>query len=125
MNAKIFKITLYVNDQEHAKRFWVEQVGFAVKLEQPMGPDMKWLEVGPEGGGMTTFVLYEKKLMEEQNPEVNVGHPSVIFSTCEIDAAYETLKQNGVKVEEIMKLPYGSMFRFYDMDGNVFLVRED
>ena len=24
-----------------------------------------------------------------------------------------------------MKMPYGSMFQFYDMDGNVFLLREE
>jgi lactoylglutathione lyase len=24
-----------------------------------------------------------------------------------------------------MRMPYGSMFQFYDMDGNVFLLREE
>lgn len=45
MINKIGKITLYVNNQEEAKEFWTNKMGFVVKLEQPMGPDMKWLEV--------------------------------------------------------------------------------
>lgn len=125
MIKKIAKITIYVEDQEEAKKFWTEKVGFVVKFEQNMGPGMKWLEVGPSENEFTTFVLYDKKMMKEQNPAANVGHPSLILSTDEIDRTYEELKSNGVKLDEIQKLPYGSMFRFYDQDENQFLVRED
>lgn len=30
-----------------------------------------------------------------------------------------------VKVDDLMKMPYGSIFTFYDQDGNEYLVRED
>ena len=43
----ISKVTLYVNNQEEAKAFWTERVGFEVRSEEQMGPDMKWIEVGP------------------------------------------------------------------------------
>lgn len=45
MINKIGKITLYVNNQEEAKEFWTNKMGFVVKLEQPMGPNMKWMVV--------------------------------------------------------------------------------
>ena len=95
MINKIGKITIYVNNQEEAKEFWTKKMNFVVKLEQPMGPNMKWLEVGPSEDSFTTFVIYEKNLMLAQNPQANVGQP------------------------------YGSMFKFKDMDGNDYLVRED
>lgn len=41
MINKIGKITLYVNNQEEAKSFWIEKLGFVVKFEQAMGPNMK------------------------------------------------------------------------------------
>ena len=44
MINKISKITIYVNDQEKAKEFWINKMNFVIKLEQPMGPNMKWLE---------------------------------------------------------------------------------
>lgn len=121
----ITKITLYVEDQEMAKAFWTEKLGFVIKLEQQMGPGLKWIEVAPNKESSTVFVLYNKKMMETQNPDTNVGHPSVILSTHDIQQAYDEMKKKGVTVGEILKLPYGSMFQFYDREDNIFLLRED
>ena len=60
MIKKIGKITIYVNNQEEAKAFWTEKLNFVIKLEQPMGPNMTWLEVGPNECEFTTFILYDK-----------------------------------------------------------------
>ena len=125
MIKKIGKITIYVNNQEEAKAFWTEKLNFVIKLEQPMGPNMTWLEVGPSEDSFTTFVIYEKNLMLAQNPQANVGHPNIILSTDDIESTYNEMKTNEVEVGEIMKMPYGSMFKFKDMDGNDYLVRED
>ena len=125
MINKIGKITIYVNNQEEAKEFWTTKMNIVVKLEQPMGPNMKWLEVGPSEDSFTTFVIYEKNLMLAQNPQANVGHPNIILSTDDIESTYNEMKTNEVEVGEIMKMPYGSMFKFKDMDGNDYLVRED
>lgn len=125
MINKIGKITLYVNNQEEAKAFWTEKAGFVIKFEQPMGPNMKWLEVGPSDNEFTTFVLYDKNLMKTQNPATNVGHPSIILSTTDIEKTYQEMKNKGVEVEELMRMPYGTMFNFKDQDGNFFMVRED
>lgn len=125
MINKIGKITIYINNQEEAKEFWTKKMNFVVKLEQPMGPNMKWLEVGPSEDSFTTFVIYEKNLMLAQNPQANVGHPNIILSTDDIESTYNEMKTNEVEVGEIMKMPYGSMFKFKDMDGNDYLVRED
>jgi lactoylglutathione lyase len=125
MINKIGKITLYVNNQDEAKKFWTEKLNFVVKFEQPMGPNMKWLEVGPSEGEFTTFVLYDKNLMMAQNPAANVSHPSIILSTTDIENAYNKMKENGVEVGDLMNMPYGKMFSFKDQDGNEYLLRED
>ncbi|PFH89348.1 VOC family protein [Bacillus sp. AFS088145] len=124
MINKIGKVTVYVEDQEQAKDFWINKMGFVLKIEMPMGPDAKWIEVGPTESEFTTLVLYSKPSMEQFKPE-KIAHPSVLFSTTDIEAAYEKMKQNGVKVDDLMKMPYGSMFNFYDQDGNDYLIRED
>ena len=125
MINKIGKITIYVNDQEKAKEFWTTKMNFIVKLEQPMGPNMKWLEVGPSEDEFTTLILYDKKLMLSQNPKANVGHPGIMLSTSSIEDTYAELKSNGVEVEELMIMPYGMMFNFKDQDRNDYMVRED
>ncbi|RDC48756.1 VOC family protein [Acinetobacter sp. RIT592] len=125
MINKIGKITIYVNNQEEAKEFWTKKINFIVKLEQPMGPNMKWLEVGPNKEEFTSFVIYEKQLMLNQNPEANVSHPNIILSTEDIETTYAELKANGVELGELIIKPYGKMFNFRDQDGNNYLVRED
>ncbi|WP_195335319.1 VOC family protein [Paraclostridium bifermentans] len=125
MINKIGKITIYVNNQEEAKEFWTKKINFIVKLEQPMGPNMKWLEVGPNKEEFTSFVIYEKQLMLNQNPEANVSHPNIILSTEDIETTYAELKANGVELGELIIMPYGKMFNFRDQDGNNYLVRED
>ena len=64
----IAKVTIYVNNQEEAKQFWTEKMGF-VCHEQPMGPHFKWMEVRPKEAEKTSFVIYEKELMLKQNPK--------------------------------------------------------
>jgi len=124
MINKIGKVTVYVEDQEQAKDFWVNKLGFVLKFEQPMGPEFSWIEVGPSENEFTTLVLYAKTAMEQHDPS-KVSHPSILFSTTDIDSAYENMNSNGIKVGELQKMPYGSMFTFYDQDGNEYLLRED
>ena len=45
MINKIGKITVYVNDQEEAKDFWLNKLGFVVKWELPMGPEAPGLKL--------------------------------------------------------------------------------
>jgi len=89
-----------------------------------MGPNMSWIEVGPSNEEFTTLVLYSKSAMEQQNPSA-VAHPSILFSTNDIDSAYEKMKEKGVVVDDLQKMPFGSMFTFKDQDGNNYLLRED
>ncbi|AZU64816.1 glyoxalase [Neobacillus mesonae] len=124
MINKIGKITVYVKDQEVAKDFWINKVGFVLKMEQPMGPDFSWIEVGPSEDEFTTLVLYSKEAMEQHEPS-KVAHPSILFSTTEIESAYKKMKQNGVKVGEMLRMPFGTMFSFQDQEGNEYLLRED
>jgi len=125
MINRIGKITIYVNSQEKAKEFWTKKMNFVVKLEQEMGPNMKWLEVGPNEDEFTTFIIYEKKSMLTQNPKANVSHPGIMLSTDNIESTYSEMKSNGVEVEEMMIMPYGMMFKFTDQDNNEYMVRED
>ena len=99
MIKEIGKITIYVNNVEEAKKFWLEKMNFIIKFEAEMGPGFKWLEVGPTKEAFTTFVIYNKEMMAKQNPQANVGHPNIILSTTNIEATYSKMKEN--------ILPYG------------------
>ncbi|MFP4976114.1 VOC family protein [Paenibacillus sp. CN-4] len=124
MINKVGKITIYVNDQEQAKDFWINKMNFALKFEQQMGPNAAWIEVVPSKDEFTTLVLYSKSMMEKQRPE-KVAHPNLLFSTTDIESAHQSMQANGVEVEPINKMPFGTMFTFKDQDGNEYILRED
>lgn len=125
MINNIGKITLYVENQEEAKRFWIDKLKFVVKFEQEMGPNMKWIEVAPSNDSLTTFVLYNKNIMKTQNPNTNIEHPSIILSTSDIEKSYDEMKKRFIEVGDLLNMPYGKMFTFKDQDNNEYLLRED
>lgn len=49
MIKQIATVAIYVEDQQKAKTFWSEKVGFEVVANHPMGPNSFWLEVAPKG----------------------------------------------------------------------------
>ena len=120
----IRKITLYVHDPEAALRFWTEQCHFVKRADHRMGP-VRWLEVAPSDASPTSFVLYDKALMQQQNATVCVGHPSVILSTDNAERTYEQMKADDVAVGSLQQMPYGTMFTFQDPEGNSYLGRQE
>ena len=124
MLDSIRKITLYVHDPEAALRFWTEQCHFVKRADHRMGP-VRWLEVAPSDASPTSFVLYDKALMQQQNATVCVGHPSVILSTDNAERTYEQMKADDVAVGSLQQMPYGTMFTFQDPEGNSYLVRQE
>ena len=120
----IRKITLYVHDPEAALLFWTEQCHFVKRADHRMGP-VRWLEVAPSDASPTSFVLYDKALMQQQNATVCVGHPSVILSTDNAERTYEQMKADDVAVGSLQQMPYGTMFTFQDPEGNSYLVRQE
>lgn len=49
MIKQIGTVAVYVEDQQKAKQFWTEKVGFDIAADHPMGPEASWLEVAPKG----------------------------------------------------------------------------
>ncbi|RUQ27857.1 VOC family protein [Peribacillus cavernae] len=119
MITKIATVAVYVEDQQKAKEFWTNKVGFEIKAEHQMTPNANWLEVGPEGAE-SHLVIYPKSMMQ--------GHEnmkaSIVFMCDDIMGTYEKLKANGVELAgEPNKMQWGTFVQFRDEDGNEFLLK--
>ncbi|RDU37140.1 VOC family protein [Neobacillus piezotolerans] len=117
------QIMLYVNDQDGAVKFWTEKAGFVVKADETNGP-MRWIEIAPAEDVQTTIVLHNKELIAKMEPELNLGTPSLMFFTDNLDNLYENLSSKNVTVGEIVKMPSGRVFNFADDESNYFAVME-
>jgi lactoylglutathione lyase len=119
MIKRMATVAVYVEDQQAAKKFWTEQVGFDLVRETPMSPDASWLEVAPKGA-QTALVLYPKKLMKNW-AELK---PSIVFETDDIMGDYAAMKARGVEfLGEPNKMAWGTFVQFKDLDGNIFLLK--
>ncbi|AUO10169.1 VOC family protein [Priestia megaterium] len=124
MIKKVGQIMVYVNDQDQAVKFWTEKMGFQVMSEQNNEQGMKWIELAPVVGAETTIILHNKQLIAKMQPELNVGTPSLLFFTENVDELYSDLTAKGVRVGEIVSMPSGRVFNFSDSEDNYFAVME-
>lgn len=123
MINRLGQIMLYANDQDAALAFWTEKVGFALIAEQS-GEGMRWFEVAPAKDSETSIVLHNKELVAKFSPEVNLGTPSLMFYSNELDELYRSLSDKGVTVGELVAMPFGRVFNFADHENNYFAVLE-
>ena len=119
MITGIGTVSIYVQDQQEALKFWAEKVGFEVRANNLMTPQSRWIEVAPRDG-QTALVLYPKSMM----PDWNERKPSVLFTCEEIEKTYSELASRGVDFkQEPKKMPGGTYAIFLDVDGNEFIIR--
>jgi lactoylglutathione lyase len=124
MFQQIGQVMLYVNDQDQAVRFWTEKAGWIVVAEEDNGQGFRWIEIAPTQGAQTTFVLQNKKFIAEMEPDMNLGTPSIMLYTADLDGLYKSLADKGVTVGDIVELPTARIFNFADAEDNYFAVME-
>lgn len=118
------QVMVYVYNQDEAVKFWTEKVGFTVISEEDNSEGMRWIEVAPQKDSETTIVLHNKEVIEKMNSGINLGTPSLLFFTKDIEKLYKKLTNNNVTVGEIMDMPTGKTFNFADSEENYFAVIE-
>jgi catechol 2,3-dioxygenase-like lactoylglutathione lyase family enzyme len=119
--------TVYVTDQDRAKAFYTEKLGFEVRDDAKMGP-FRWLTVGPKTQPDLNIILYgiiPGPWMTEENAAmlkklVEAGAIGGGVLECDdIRKEYETLKARGVEFKsEPKEMPYGIEAVFRDDSGN-------
>ncbi|APB71237.1 VOC family protein [Paenibacillus polymyxa] len=124
MISKVGQIMLYVNNQDEALDFWTKKVGFKVISEENNGQGMRWIEIAPGKGAETSIILHNKEFVAKMSPELNLGTPSLMFFSENLDQLYDDLSNKNVKVGEIVTMPFGRVFNFADNEENYFAVRE-
>lgn len=124
MINKVGQIMVYVENQDEIVKFWTEKVGFSVIAEQDNGQGMRWVEIAPTKDSETSIILQNKEFVAKMDPELNLGTPSLLFFTENLDKLYNDLSNKNVTVGEIVNMPSGRVFNFADSEENYFSVIE-
>ena len=123
MIHKVGQIMLYVTDQDASVKFWIEMLGFKVIVDKQEN-GMRWIEIAPTEIAETSIILHDKKLIAEISPELNLGTPSLMFFSSNLEQLRNDLVSKNVIVGEIVDRPSGKVFNFADNDNNYFAVME-
>lgn len=83
---------------------------------------MRWIEIAPTKGAETSIILHNKEVISNMSPELNLGAPSLMFFSENLDQLYKELTNKNVTVGEMVTMPSGKVFNFADSEGNYFAV---
>jgi len=117
MNAiQLFSIP--VSDQERAKAFYVDTLGWERVRDDAMDPDQRWVQVRPRGGETSiTLVTWFESM-----PAGSMR--GVVIETDDLEADQAALLASGVRVDAaIEEAPWGRWVTFDDPDGNGFVLQ--
>lgn len=111
-------VSIPVDDQDSALRFYVETLGFTKLRDVPTPNGGRWIELAP-GGSEVILTL------EPAASDVTRGAIGIRFTTDDAEAARSGLAAAGVETDEIRRWPgVPPMFGFRDPDGNAFSITE-
>jgi catechol 2,3-dioxygenase-like lactoylglutathione lyase family enzyme len=133
MIQRLTATTLFVADQNEAQDFYVNKLGFEVRMDQTMG-DFRWLTVSPKGQPDLQIILIKLAAHGRMDADSAAALRGLIqkgvtaagvFETRDIQKTYEELMARGVEfVSAPEKKFYGMEAVFKDSTGNSFSLME-
>ncbi|MDQ2853364.1 MAG: VOC family protein [Chloroflexota bacterium] len=129
MDWKLEVVVVPVSDVDVAKRFYSEQMGFVIDVDQSVGDEFRVVQLTPPGSACSISI---GKGLVDSAPGSLKGLQLVV---ADIDAARAELVGRGVEVTPVRHMDNGvwvdgrggdwnSFFFFNDPDGNAWTVQE-
>lgn len=116
-------VCIFVNDQDRAKAFYTEKLGFELRQDSPMG-ESRWIAVAPEEA-RTEVILYKMDENWEHYRSVLGKSQALTFNVTDMTALHADLKAKGVRItQEPDPQPWGTYMMILDEDDNGLLMVE-
>lgn len=125
--TKLALFKLYVSDQEEARKFYIDQLGFELAEDKRLG-DYRWLLVRPPQNGDVCLNLEIAKTDEEKAlvGRQAAGQPFFSLTTDNCRREYEQMTARGVRFLEAPKvMPYGTGAMLEDLYGNKIYLNQE
>jgi lactoylglutathione lyase len=117
-------VCVFVKDQDKAKAFYTEVLGFELRQDSPMGPESRWIAVAPKGA-LTEVILYMMDENWQHYSQVQGKAQALTFNVTDMTALQADLKAKGVRItQEPDPQPWGTYMMILDQDDNALLLVE-
>jgi catechol 2,3-dioxygenase-like lactoylglutathione lyase family enzyme len=116
--SQVQLFSLPVTDQDRARDFYVDTLGFELVADTAMGPDQRWVQVRPPGS-VTSVTLVT------WFPTMPAGAlKGIVLESDDLDGDVTVLRTRGVMIDAgIQEAPWGRFVTFDDPDGNGFVLQ--
>ena len=111
-------VSVPVKDPAAALRFYTEVIGLQVLRDEPMGPDMRWLQLQPADGGATIALVTWFDAMPPG------GLQGLMLGVADIDAAHARIAALGMELSPVDEQPWGRFTMLKDPDGNGLILAQ-
>ncbi|MFD2758008.1 VOC family protein [Gulosibacter faecalis] len=124
MITKFGNVMIYVDDPRGIADFWVNTVGFSEVDSQEANGTTLFVEITPTVESDAHLTLFDRKVVAESSPELDLATPSILFKSADITGMRDTLAEAGVTVGDIVERGDVTTFNFADPEGNWFAVQQ-
>lgn len=109
-------VSIPVDDQDAALRFYTDSLGFSLIRDNPLPGGGRWIKLAP-GNDQVVVTL------KPAAPDVTRGAILIRFTTDDAENAHTAMEVAGVDLDDILRWPgVPAMFAFRDPDGNAFSI---
>src|ERR687894_428924 len=117
--TQVVSVSVPVSDQDRAKEFYVDTLGFELLMDNSCREGMRWIEVAPERSASSLMlVTWSDSLLPSM-------YRVIVVTTDDILAFHEDLVAKGVSFElPPTKSLHGTQAMFRDPDGNALVLWE-
>ena len=111
-------VSVPVSDPAAALKFYTEVIGLAVMRDEPMGPEMRWIQLQPKDGGATIALVTWFDAMPPG------GVQGLMLGVADIDAEYARISAMGLALSPVDAQPWGRFTMLSDPDGNGLILAQ-
>jgi serine phosphatase RsbU (regulator of sigma subunit)/uncharacterized glyoxalase superfamily protein PhnB len=117
---RLLCINIFVRDQDRSLRFYVDQLGFGLVVDENYESAGRWLAVAPPDGNTVLALITPKRRSEDYKLIGRSKH--AVLVTEDVVAKFDEWSKRGVRFHHPPQTTlWGGVFtRFDDLDGNSF-----
>lgn len=124
MIEQVGTVCIFVDDQDQAKDFYTNVLGFELRQDAPLSETTRWVSVAPKGA-ITEIVLYKPDENWQHYKHVVGKAQPVTFNVSNMAALHADLKAKGVQfIMEPEFQPWGTQAMIQDSEGNSLILVE-
>lgn len=119
---RLFCVNIFVRNQDRSLRFYVDQLGFGLVVDESYESGGRWVAVAPPDGNAVLALVAPRRNSEEYKLIGRCRH--AVLVTEDVLAKYEEWRKRGVRFHHPPQMTlWGGIFtRFEDLDGNSFVL---